>query len=284
MRIQIHLVLTLLIFNPLSAHAFSHDEVKEAIQVRASERHPEPNPTFWTNLGPESVPVMESMYKTTNSPVLQSTILEGLSYFDDPSIGIFLENEIPKSDNEVFKKKMLVSLIDSQGEASLSFVEPYLKDPNGSIRLGVALGLQRRMANNDRAQARLKRFYAEETSSWVKGDFDKATHDGPDLQKVMGNNALREKIPELKPLVEKEWAGDWTGVWVSAKKTGQAKASLSYLEKEKAWKVKLSLPKQVTYELKRDGMEVLYYTSSHLHWIEVRNKKDDSIFIGQRKP
>ena len=283
MRIQTYFALGFFFVYPSIAMAFSPDEIKEAISVRASERHPEPNPTFWTNLGPESVPIMESMYKTTKSPILQSTLLEGLSYFNDPSIGIFLENEIPKSDNDVFKKKMLVSLIDSQGEASFDFVEPYLKDQNGSIRLAVALGLQRRMANFGKAQDRLKRFNTEETSHWVKSDFEKASHEEPELQKVT-DSALREKIPELKSLAEKEWAGDWTGVWVSAKKMGQAKASLTYLEKEKVWKVKLSLPKQVTYELKRDGMEVLYYTSSHLHWIEVRNKKDDSIFIGQRKP
>jgi hypothetical protein len=271
-----------LILVPLHAKALTPDEIKAAISQKIRDMHPEPDPTFWTNLGPESVPIMENLFKVSTSPIEQSWLIEGLSHFSDPSIAGVLESGIQNADNAVSKKKMLGALIESQGDASLDFVEPYLKDKDPHIRLTVAKGLQRFMPDNPLARERLLAFNAAEKEAWVKSDLLTSASESKPIEKRGGS--IYDSQTPLKVLSEKEWVGDWTGVWLSDKKSSAAKVNLSRLEKEKSWKAVIKLPKQSAYELKHDGMEVLYYTSSHLHWIEIRNKKDDSVFIGQRKP
>ena len=262
--------------------ALTSDAIKNAIYERMKDRHPTPDPSFWTNLGPEAVPVMEDMLGKSDSALEQSWLLDGLARFNDPSIGAILKSHIKASDNEVLKKKMLSALIESQGESSFNFVEPYLKDKEPHVRLAVAIGIQRFMPGLNLATERLKKFNSEESESWVKADFEKSKNEVPLLQKRADSVFVDQRV--LKPLSEKEWAGEWNGVWLGIKNTSRAKAILTYLEKEKSWKVSLKLPKQTAVDFKRDGMEVLGYTSSHIHWIEVRNKKDDTVFIGTRKP
>jgi hypothetical protein len=270
---------------PQTAKALTAEEVKAAVYEKMKDRHPQPDPNFWTTLGPDSVPYLEQMYQGSNSPVEQAWLLDGLSHFSDPSIGPFLQTQIKATDNEVFKKKMLSALIESQGDSSFDFVEPYLKDSDGHVRIAVARGMQKYMPNFAKAEASLKKFSADEKEAWVKKDFEKPDAEPGLREKRSGVvYAADASSGAVKALPEKDWAGLWDGVWVSAKKSSQAKGTLTYLPAEKTWKVSLKVPKQSAYDLKRDGMEVLYYTSSHLHWIEVRNKKDDSVFIGQRKP
>ena len=273
-------VLTFFLFS-VSAQALTSEEIKEAIHSRMSERHPEPIAGFWENLGPEALPVIKEMYKATSSPIEQSWLIDGLSHFSDPSVGELLKASISNSDNAVFKKKMVAALIESQGDSSYSFVEPYLKDKDPHIRLAVAKGMQKYMSYTT-AQTRLTQYKKDETEVWVKADFDKGD---PELDTRMkrGTSIFKPESTEaaLKPLPEKEWAGEWKGVWVSPKKSGAATATLTFLDK--SWKVELKLPKQTKYELKRDQLEVVYYQTAHAHWIEVRSKKDDSVFIAQKK-
>jgi hypothetical protein len=276
-------VLCLTILFPLQAsQALTLDQVKAAVFEKMRDRHPQSDPAFWTNLGPEAVPYLEQMYAGSNSPTEQAWILDGLSHYSDPSIGPFLQGQIQSSDNDVFKKKMLFTLIASQGDSAFNFVEPYLKDSDPHVRLEVAKGMQRYMTGFPKAASRLKLFNEEEKETWVKKDLEQATQ-GPVGTMKRAGTILSDEV-EIKVLAEKDWAGDWIGVWISAKKTAKGTVTLTRLEKEKSWKVVLKVSKQTAYELKRDGMEVLVYNSTHLHWIEVRNKKDDSVFIGQRTP
>ncbi len=274
------LCLTLALFAQ-SALALTADEIKDAIHARMSERHPEPSPGFWTGLGPEALPVIKEMYKLSTSPIEQTWLIDGLSHFNDPSVGEILKSSIQNSDNAVFKKKMISALIQSQGESAFDFVEPYLKDKDPHIRLAVAKGMQKHMSYTT-AQTRLTRYKKEETEAWAKAELDKPE---PELDSRMkrSSSIFKPEVHEASPkaLSEKEWAGEWKGVFISPKKSGAAVATLTYLDK--AWKVELKLPKQSKYELKRDQLEVVYYQTAHAHWIEVRNKKDDSVFIAQKK-
>ncbi|MBC7397732.1 MAG: HEAT repeat domain-containing protein, partial [Bdellovibrionales bacterium] len=204
-----------------------------------------------------------------------------LSHFSDPSVGDLLKTSIQGSDNAVFKKKMISALIESQGESSYDFVEPYLKDKDPHVRLAVAKGMQKYMSYAT-AQPRLTRYKKEENEAWVKADLDKPDPD-QDQRKKRSGSVFEPVVPDvaIKALAEKDWAGEWKGVLISPKRSGPAVASLTYLEK--SWKVELKLPKQSKYELKRDQVEVVYYQSAHAHWIEVRSKKDDTVFIAQKK-
>ncbi|MBC7396101.1 MAG: hypothetical protein H7333_01545, partial [Bdellovibrionales bacterium] len=113
-----------IVIHSQASFAASSDEIRDAIHARMSERHPEPNPNFWTQLGPEALPVIKAMYQASTSPIEQTWLIDGLSHFSDPSVGDLLKTSIQGSDNAVFKKKMISALIESQGESSYDFVEP----------------------------------------------------------------------------------------------------------------------------------------------------------------
>ncbi len=278
---MLNFIFLLSAFFVLDAKALTKDEIKAEIYSQMNERHPKPVGDFWTHLGPEALPVIKEMFQASTSPVEKSWLIDGLAHFSDESVGDLLKNEIKSSDNAVFKKKMVGALIESQGDASYDFIEPYLNDKDPHVRLAVAQGMKRYMSSG-RAQARLEKFKGDETQAWVKSDFEKSNANGPMLMKRAGSvYEPKDEVVSVKPLPEKEWAGEWSGVYITQLKPKTAVATLTQVEKN--WKVDLKLPKQSKYELKREGLEILYYQSARMHWIEIRNKKEDAVFIGSRK-
>ena len=255
-------------------------EIQADIHSQMAQRHPDLPTDYWTNLGPEAVPVLEHMFETSTSPYEQSWLIAGLAHFTDPSIGILLKSKINSTDNEVTKTQMLGALIQSQGEGAYDFVEPYLKDKNPHIRLIIAKNL-RTYASSGRVNSRLSEYQDEESEEWVKKDFSTAPASPVNMKRA--GNIFQEKAKELptKPLSEKEWAGEWKGVYISQAKSSAANATLTL--RDKIWSVVIKLPKQTKYELKPGTFEVIYYPSAHAHWIEVRNSKEDSVFIAKRK-
>ncbi len=269
-------------FDP--AVARNTEEIKSEIYAQMHERHPKPDAEFWAGLGTESVPVLKEMYRASTSPIEKAWVIEGLSHFSDSSISEVLKEDIKTSDNAVFKKKMISALIQSQGDSVFDFVEPYLSDKDPHIRLAVAIGMQRQMAG-DAVQKRLAKFKADESLSWVKDDLKRETEIAPVLMKRSGSAIdARRETDQPKALNENDWAGDWNGVYVSQSKPKIGILTLSREKgKEKSWKAELKFKKMSKYELKREGIEIVYSQSAHLHWIEVRNKKEDAVFIGSRK-
>lgn len=277
------LILLCLFASP--ALALTPQEVREAIHTLSSQRHPSPTSDFWERLGPEALPVLKEMLREDLSPVERTWVIEGLAHFDDPAVGTLLESQIKGSNNAVFQKKMLSSLIQSQGDSAFDFVESYLGDQNPHIRAAVARGMNRHMTGT-RAIERLKKFQAEEKVSWVKEEAAKPLNPATSVLKRGNQLAMLTEGGDEKPLAplpEKDWSGEWKGVFINPARNGAARATLTR-KGDKLWGVQLKLPKHTGIELKAGDLEVVHFVSNRLYWIEVRNRKEDSVFIGNRKP
>jgi hypothetical protein len=273
-----------------AALAATPAEIKAEIQNQISQRHPNPPEDFWEKLGPDAVPVIKQMYKESNDAYAKSWLVDGMGHFDDPEITSILKSQIASTDNEVLKKSMLSSLIRSQGDGVYDDVEPYLKDKDPHIRLAVATGL-RDHADSERARKRLEEFNRQEKVAWIKeGLKQKKEADLLAVKKTGEDERITNDAPKPSPtpLPEKAWAGEWKGAYITPKKNTAAIVNLTLLNEkpkkdEAKWKIDLKLPKQARRELREKDVEIVYYQTASSHWVEVRNKKDDSIFIGQRK-
>ena len=276
---KLFLSVFILIF-ALNAMAKSEQDIQSAIQYQMHQRHPDLPANFWTDLGTEAVPVLEKLFSASTSSYEQSWLLSGLGHFSDPSIGVLLEDKIKSNQNGVLEKQMLSALIESQGDAAYAFVEPYLGDKDPHIRLAVAKGMKEYLSGA-KANTRLAQFQSDETLEWVKKNLNEEAS-SPRMKRsnpVNGQAPVASSLPQ--PLLEKDWAGEWRGMFVTGSKTSVANAILT--PKNKSWKVEIKLPKQTLYELKQNDLEILYYQSQHEHWIEIRVKKEDSIFLGKRE-
>jgi len=266
------------------AFAMSPEEIRAAIHSQVSQRHPDPPRDFWETLGPEALPVLKQMIEESVSRVERTWLIEGLGHFSDPSVGAILEAKIKDSDNEVFKKKMLQSLIQSQGDSVLDFVEPYLSDKSPHLRIAVAKGIRLYMKSSV-ASERLKTYLSSEKEEWIRNeiarkDVARVRTPGKVIQEAV---VLASPSPEkpLEPLPEKEWSGEWMGVYLSPSGSGTAKAILT--RDGTSWRVDLKLPKKSRIELKATEAEVQYFQTDHFHWIRVRDKSADRVFTGNRK-
>jgi hypothetical protein len=274
------LFLVLSICCSIEALALTPDEIRSEIQSQASKRHPDDPGEFWGRLGPEALPVLKQMFAENPPPLLKTWVIDGLSRFNDPSVGPLLQSAVTSSDNAVMKKKMLAALIQSQGDAVLGFVEPYLKDTDPHIRLAVAKAMQAYMSPG-KAQAPLAGFKEHEKESWVKSGLD--TKVVPD--QVKRAHSLYQKSDETKgpakPLEEKDWVGEWKGIEVTPKKSSAANAILS--RKDSKWKVEIKLPKMTRFEWNGADIDVSYFQTATEHWLQIKNKKEDAVFIAHKK-
>lgn len=280
------MILSLILQLCPSAHAMTPEEIRAAIHAQASDRHPAPPADFWNNLGPEALPVLKSMLREENGNVVRTWIIDGLGHFHDPEVGRILESKIKESKNEVFTKKLLGSLIESQGNEAFDFVEPYLSSPDPHIRIVVARGIRTHMSS-ERATERLNRYLANEKDEWIRNRVAKAGPKAPGAAsgRVVRIEASKEAsaLPgkDLEPLPEEKWAGEWKGVYLSPSGSGSAKG---FLKKEKdGWKVELSFSKKRRIELKAAEMDLQHFQTDHAHWIRIRVKKTDTVFTGSRK-
>jgi hypothetical protein len=285
------LFFVMLVLSISSSHAKSPEEIRAAIHFQASQRHPHPPVDFWKGLGPEALPVLKKMIEEEISNVERTWLIDGLGHFSDPEVGLLLQSKVKASGNDVFTRKLLSSLIQSQGDQALDFVEPYLSNSDPHIRIAVAQGIRLHMSSG-RAKERLNQYLAGEKETWIQtriasvGSGSKMERGGRVVQ-VPASTATTTTTTaptEGKPisaLPEKEWEGEWKGVYLSPDGSGAAKG---FLKKEKeGWKLDLSLPKKKRIELKASEVEVQYFQTDHFHWIRVRGKKTDTVFTGNRK-
>ncbi len=273
------LLIPLIALFALNAKAMTPAEVETAIHQQMNQHHPDVPANFWTNLGSDAVPVLENLYTNSSSVREQTWLLAGLSHYTDPGIASFLEGKIESGGNSILKRKALESLIQSQGDSVYDFTEPYLQDKDPHIRLAVAKGMRIAMSG-DKVSQRLARYQSDEKEVWVKTDFAKAEAPRPKVNKVNAPlDTGKPKVIPVKPLPEKDWAGLWKGILLSGDKSQVANVTM--ILQDKTWKIGIKLPKQTKYDLK-PGFEVLYYQTDNAHWIEVRDKKEDSVFIGKR--
>ena len=260
-----------------ATQAATPDEIRSAVRNEMSQRHPEPTDSFWSHFGPEAVPVLREMYSESHSYFEKSWLIDGLGHFSDPSVGTFLESEISGASNVIFKKKLLNSLVQSQGEAALGFVEPYLRDSNPHIRLDVARSIQR-YASGKKAEAILAKFSENEKMPWVRSE----------LKRTSSAPAILKAIPSPTPLPESAWSGKWEGTYLTPEKSVKAVLELTLLNSAaeglaRKWKVELRLSGAAPFEVKGKPVEINCFQTAHRHWLEVRNSADDGIFMGARK-
>ncbi len=265
------------------AYARSPDEIRAEIKAQASMRHPDESSRFWTELGLEALPVIRQMYQEPASIVERTWLIDGLAHFNDPGVGALLQDGIRSDENPVMKKKLLSALIQSQGESAFEFAEPYLRDADPHIRLAVARGL-RSVAVSEKVLRRLKQFQSEEKLDWVKSlDGAKRPEEGVTMKRSAQFSSLRTGSPKktVEPLSEKDWGGEWHGAFLTSSRVTSGELTLT--RQDRGWRVELRLPKQSKIELKTTDVEVSGFSTDHLHWIQVKNKKDDSVFTGKRK-
>ncbi len=273
----------LLLLFPFFAYALTPSEIREKIREQVTDRHPTPPADFWESLGPEALPVIRQMLSEGGSAVQRSWLIDGLGHFDDSSVAAILEKEIKESGNAVFQKKMLSSLIRSQGDASYDFVEPYLADADPHVRLAVAKGMKEHMSSG-KASERLLRFADAEKEPWVKEEWAKSPASPPPrmpggrLIRLIGSPGPDSAKSETK---EEDLSGEWSGVLMTAGKTIRCRAVLS--RKGTAWKAEFKLSKPGKVGINTENLEVIPFRSARLRWIELRSKKDDAVFLGKKE-
>ncbi len=273
-----------------AAWALTADEIRSEIRGQMSQRHPGPTGPFWDRLGVEALPVIRQMYQETKSSYEKSWLIDGLSHFSDPSVGEILRNDAEKEQNPVMKKKLLSAYVQSQGDAALGFIEPHLSSSDPHIRKALARAI-RDHVSADKAGPILARFKANEKEDWVLRTLEEKTDPGLNRRKrteVAENGAGALKRPGsvlLKPLTEKELAGDWTGIEVSPKRSGSAKVSFTKSEdpKHPQWKVELKSPKGPKRTYLQPEFEWSTFQTGQEHWLEIRIKQEDTVFLA-RKP
>ena len=272
-----------------SGFALNADQIREQIKAQMAERHPNPEVgAFWDKLGSDAIPVLKQMLSQATSSYEKSWLIDGLSHFDDPSVGSLLQEQIQGTNNAVLKKKLLGALVQSQGENAYDFVEPYLKDEDEHIRLTVAKMLKKYAF--EKSKERLVQFQANEKVSWVKDELQKEEAKSSDKMKRKESIYQRASKPDevKKALAEKKWVGIWNGFYLKGDVSVQAALDLTLIDEKvktsaQKWKVQIKLPKQKKFDFKENDFEVAYFQTVKLHWLEVRNKKDDAVFLGSKK-
>jgi hypothetical protein len=271
------------------AWGLTPDEIRGEIRSQMSQRHPGPTGPFWDRLGAEALPVIRQMYRESSSSYERSWLIDGLSHFSDPEVGELLRNDAEKEQNAVMKKKLLSAYVESQGDASLGFVEPFLSSSDPHIRKALVRAI-RDHVSVEKAAPLLSRFKANEKESWVLRALEEKT--SPDLRKPKrpGDPALsparakNEGSESVKPLGEKELAGEWAGVEVNPRRSGQAKVVLIPVEDQKKgkWKIEWSVPKKPKRTYLHSEYEWSYFQTGQDHWLEIRIKQEDTVFLARR--
>lgn len=281
-------VLLLLTVAALQAQARTPEEIRTLIKGKMSERHPEGAEAFWNSLGPEALPVLKQLYAETTNAFERTWLLDGLSHFDDPAIGTLLQSEIPAQKDNVMKRKQLGALIRSQGEAAFEFAEPYLNDADPNVRKTVAQGLTQYGGGGARVQKRLQEYLKAEKEPWVRDAVAKVRAVPKTLKREGSIYAEPAPVaPTPTPLPQKSWAGEWKGAWITPGKNSAANLQLTLLNEkatpaEQKWRIELKLPKQSKQELKERDLEISVFPGQSVHWLEIRSKKLDAVFIAHR--
>jgi hypothetical protein len=259
------------------------EEIRSEIKTQMSQRHPGPSGPFWERLGAEALPVIREMYRETASSYERSWLIDGLAHFNDAQAGELLRSEAEKTENSVLKKKLLSAYVQSQGDASVSFVEPHLSSPDPHIRLALSRAI-RSFVSPGIADPLLAKFKLSEKEAWVLEALDKKPSEGlrkvgrDPLQKPAGV-AATEAPPS--PLTDAEIAGEWKGVYVSEVRSGQAKVKLTLQDKK--WKGEWFLPGSKKAKPLPEGFELHRFQSAREHWLEIRSKSEDAVFIGRKR-
>ncbi|MBS1958821.1 MAG: HEAT repeat domain-containing protein [Bdellovibrionales bacterium] len=271
------------------AQAMTESEIRGAVQGLISQRHPDHVEDFWASLGPDALPVLKKMYRESQSVTEKSWIMDGLSHYDDPSVGELLENDITRSQDEVMRKKMLASLIRSQGEAAYDFAQKYLDDEDPHVRQAVAQGLKQYGGNSPRVRKRLDDYMKGEKESWVKVAVDKTQAVSHTLKQERNPYQLdsASPVPSPTPLPEASWTGEWKGAWITPTKNSAANVQLTLVNAkatadQQKWRIELKLPKESKRELKEKDLSITVFQSARGHWLEIRDKKNDAVFIASR--
>jgi len=281
------LLIVLFLSSGIDAHAATSGEIRTAIENQMHQRHPNPPADFWPSLGNEAIPVLKQMYSEAKDGYTRSWLVDGMGHFDDPGITALLKSGISGASDDILKRKMLSSLIESQGDQAYDFVAPYLKDSDPHVRRAVAQSL-RAHADSERVQKRLAEFDRNEKVEWVKAESRSGALDANvrSIPRASENgsrvpSAGSSPAPTMAPLPEKDWAGEWKGVYLSPK---QNVAAHVILKKDGTrWKIELKLPKQAKRTWNEKDVEISSEPSANAHWIEIRDRKHDTMFIAQKK-
>ena len=289
-------LIVLLLVGTTAQGQMSDSSIRASIQYQISQRHPNIPQGFWEGLGSTAVPVIEKMYGESTSANEKGFLIDGLSHFRDPSAGAFLQSQASAIQDEVLKKKLVSAVIESEGERSFDFVEPYLKDKDPHVRLAVAKNLSE-FDQNEKIQKRLAEFRASEKTPWVLAELNRL----PSAEQLQKLRKLTDKNPSKKPGVStqttevvetgaipgKNLAGIWRGAYVTESKVILVEANLVVQDAVGQvpikWKIELKLPKQVKQEWKNDELKLTYFKTNRAHWIEVRNPRLDIVFLAQKK-
>ncbi len=277
-------------FGITGAWALTQEEIRSEIRGQMSMRHPGPTGPFWDRLGTAALPVIRQMYSETTSTYEKSWLIDGLSHFSDPSVGELLRSDAEKERNAVMKKKLLAAYVQSQGDASLEFAEPYLSSPDPHIRKAVAHAI-RDHVSPEKSGSVLARFKAHEKEPWVLRSID-ARSDSSVL-KLKGQVRAETSVEvastpgpsPVKPLSEKELAGEWDGIESGPARTGKTRIIFSQMEerKGKVWRVELLVSKKPKRQYSQSEFEWTYFQTAQDHWLEIRIKKEDTVVLA-RKP
>jgi hypothetical protein len=200
----------LFVSSPRTAWAMGDDQVHQAIEDKLSERHPQDSAAAWQSLGSDAVPVIISMYGSTDYISHRVRLAQALGYFDDARAVDFLEKLAQSSGEDVVVNSSLRALGNSPRDVGEEdFISKFLKNDDPQTRLAAAEALNRIIEKQGDSHARdmLAAFLLQEKQPWivsrVKGEQVKAT----------GLKAVSSSEDRLS----QDFAGTWRGFWVQPK-------------------------------------------------------------------
>lgn len=273
------------------------EEIRQQIKNKMSERHPENIDGFWSQFGTDALPVLQKLYSESQTPFERAWLMDGMSRFDDPAVAEALKKTIRTEDQDVLRRKAVSGLVRSQGEKALEFVEPYLKDPDPQMRQATAQAIQRFASDSARGRDRIRRFLDEEPLAWVKTQVNQVApgSSGAQTMKLKREESIYSETPPARPLPSPlppaDWAGNWKGVWMQGVQGVPAQLKLQLLnrtaleKKDSApqiWRLELKVPKKSRQELAEKDYDWATFVTPKGHWLELRSKKTDAVFIGHQ--
>lgn len=209
---SVYMILLALVVSmaPGFAWSMTDEQVHQAIEDKLSERHPRDSANAWLALGPNAVPVIISMYGSTDYISHRVRLAQALGYFDDPRAADFLEKLAQSSGEDVVVNSSLRALGNSpRALGEEDFVSKFLKSDDPQTRLAAAEALNRAVEKWGDAHAKdlIAAYLLQESQSWI-------------VARVKGEQATvtgLKSVSSSEDRLSGDFAGTWRGFWVQPK-------------------------------------------------------------------
>ncbi len=186
--------------------AASDSQIREQIQNVLMQLHPTDTAAWWQALGPAAPAVMIAMYDQESFVYHRLRLVQALAWFDDPAATAFLEKQAQDTPDDVIRNGAIQSLGTSQGAREDDFIAGFLSSSDPHTRLIAAQTL--RKAGDQKAQAYLASFLANEKAQWVKDQYNTGSLAPAPLRIV---HSASQAAASSQSTISLDFVGNWKG-------------------------------------------------------------------------